>query len=289
MQAKTYYTAIFLFICSLGLASNEVSLRLNPTYYDEYTQSIYVTVELRYDGHGLFYLADQNYRLFYDSKLLTLNKSKSRSDLPRDLYSKIIFMEVLENLKAGSVNELAFDEQLGFVNFNIDLSDVNHGGIPIGSSEEWHRVAILNFKVHDKESLSEIIWSNADRTSKYATAFVEIMEWIGPNHTQQASVKDYIDARFNLIDDGIAGSIQVAPNPAIDFLNLSLTKELAEEITIVIHDAMGKKVLSTKMNRGSLLKKVDISELSPGSYNLEIFEKDLFISTYQTTFIKIRR
>ena len=79
-----------------------------------------------------------------------MKEKESRSDLPQDLYSRIQFMEVLEDLQADAVNQLAFDDQLGFVNFNIDLNNAVHGGITIVKEDDWQRVAVLNFKVKDK-------------------------------------------------------------------------------------------------------------------------------------------
>ena len=161
---KAILTLLGVILALHMMAIEDITLRLNPSFYDKSTNTVYVDVELKYNGYGHFKLADQNYRLYYDSAMLQLDEDYSRSDLPQDLYSSIQFMEVYEGLEADQVNQLNFDDHLGFINFNIDLNNDTEGGISLIQDEIWHRVAVLNFKVEDKDALSQIVWSRNDAT-----------------------------------------------------------------------------------------------------------------------------
>jgi len=270
------------------MAIEEISLRLNPSFYDEHSKTLYVDVELRYQGHGYFKLADQNYRLFYDSEFLSLQEDLSRSDLPQDLYSQLEFMETYENLQADNVNQLAFDDQLGFINFNIDLYNAVSGGIKINQEDNWQRVAVLNFKVEDKEALSQIVWSKAGATDGYATAFVEIMEWVAPNETEPALIQDMIDASFDGSEENDKFELAVAPNPTTDFIKLSFEHTLEYNHTVVVSDASGKEVKNTLAFRGADNINVSVADLAPGTYNIHVRSEDAN-KDMSTTFVKINR
>ncbi len=269
------------------LASNDISLRLNPSFYDEATETVYVDVEVRYDGRGQFRLADQNYRLFYDSDLLQLKQDFSRSDLPQDLYSQLQFMEILEGLEADAVNQLSFDDQLGFINFNIGLEDVAHGGIAIEKDDLWHRVAVLNFAVKDKDMLSEIVWSETGKTDGYATAFVEIMEWLAPNETEPATINEYVAASFHPENDEEKKNIDVYPNPSRDFIKVSFLEEFDEHLSVNIYNSLGIKVITTTAYRGANHLNIAITRLIPGSYNIEIVNPTSEMIVSRSTFVKI--
>ena len=257
----------------MSYAIEDVSVRLSPSFYDPSSGSIYVDVEIRYDGMGNFRLADQNIRLFYDADQLHLQKDYSRSDLPQDLYSNIKWYEVMENLSADHVNQLRFDDELGFINFSIDLEQDTRGGITLARDHSWQRIAVLNFKVEDASALSQIVWSTPEVTDKYATAFVEVMEWVAPNRTRKTDITNYIDALFSAEEDASSMDISVYPNPAESFITITFEKELASMALVSVMDVTGRKVLEVKKKAGATYAEFDVSSLSAGSYHVEI--KDL--------------
>ena len=267
-------------------ASEDLSLRVHPSFYDDQTQTVYVDIELQYNGSGSFRLADQNYRLYFDSQLMKLDEDYSRSDLPQDLYSPLTISEIYEDLDADQINQLNFDDQLGFINFNIDLIDVVHGGISFDQDDQWHRIAILAFKVEDKESLSQIVWSRPEVTDEYATAFVEIMEWIAPNKTETKVITDYVDASFDLSAHDHTYSVDVYPNPSSDLIKITFDNEIKERLIVNIYDAAGRLVLNEQMHKGDLDIALAISQLQEGSYNIELTSTDNRRLGH-TSFIKI--
>ena len=271
---------------AIAYGHTDITLRLQPTFYDESRHQLYVDVEVKYEGSGRFMLADQNYRLFFDSKTLRLVAEHSHSDLPQDLYGPLTFFEIADGLQAGDINQLDFDDDLGFVNFSIDLLNTQSGGLSITSKDDWQRVAVLNFTVDDPASLSQIIWSRAGRTDQYATAFVEIMEWKGPQHTEPASVNDMIDATFFHHIEGEKFDIAIAPNPATEFIKVSFDQNLTADHQISIIDPTGKTIKALQAYKGSKDAFIPIADLIPGSYILEVRHADRKANGNRSSFIK---
>lgn len=255
-------------------ASEDLSLRVHPSFYDESTQTVYVDIELQYNGYGTFHLADQNYRLYFDSELMVIDEDYSRSDLPQDLYSAITISEIYENLDADEINQLSFDDQLGFINFNIDLIDTEHGGVTLRRDDRWHRVAVLAFQVEDQESLSQIVWSRAEVTNEYATAFVEIMEWIAPNKTKATEIDDYVDMSFNPTSHGHDYSVEVYPNPSSDFIKITFDSQVDQRLLVKVYDAAGRAVINDKILKGGIDMALAISQLQEGNYKIELTSTD---------------
>lgn len=284
---KAILTLLGVILTLHMIAMEDITIRLNPSFYDESSQTVYVDVEIKYNGYGHFRLADQNYRLFYDSALLHLEEDFSRSDLPQDLYSPIHFMEIYEGLEADQVNQLNFDDHLGFINFNIDLNNNTEGGISIKKDEIWTRVAVLNFKVEDKDALSQIVWSRTNATDDYATAFVEIMEWVAPNKTTSASIEDYVDASFNVKEEEKKFAIEITPNPSSDFIKLSFDTDLTESLQVHIYDAMGKAVINSTAYRGAASLNLAIARLAAGNYTIELTTIDTDKRVSTGSFMKV--
>ena len=273
---------------SSGLARKSVDLRLTNNFYDPSSQSLFVDVEVRYTGQGDVALADQNYRIFYDSKNLQLEVADSRSDLPMDLYSHIHFLEVFEGINAGDVGELKFDAHLGFVNFSMDLLDDLNGGIRIDRSADWTRVAVLKYKVKNDVDPSDIIWSQPGRTDSYATAFVEITEWEGPNYVNPLEVNRYVDFRFNEEELEKLPSISIGPNPASHFLKLEFSQEVKNDLQVTIIDNVGRIITTHQIEKGMKEYDMDIAHLDPSSYVLEIYNPEEKQRTFAESFILMR-
>ena len=289
MQVKTTIFTLCVFISSYAFGIDDISLRLNPSFYDDQSQTIFVDVELRYQGKGQLNLADQNYRLYYDSDVMRLKEDQSRSDLPQDLYSKLQFMEVYEDLNADAVNQLAFDDHLGFVNFNIDLNSTAHAGIALRREDDWQRVAVLTFKISDRNALSQIVWSQTGTTDEYATAFVEIMEWIAPNETEPVGVNEYIDAAFNIEKELSGIDLTVSPNPTTDFIKMAFDRSLESDMNVMVFDAQGKMVKETMAYKGSEQLNLVVIEFAPGTYTVELYPVGSKKIAHTTSFVKVDR
>ncbi|MEL6123190.1 MAG: T9SS type A sorting domain-containing protein [Bacteroidota bacterium] len=266
----------------------DIRLRLTPNLYEASTNTIYVDVEMRYEGTKTFTLADQNYRLYYDTKSLSLDPSQCHSDLPYDLYSQMQFHEEIKHASADHINQLSFDDDLGFVNFSIDLINENNGGLSLSSDAGWARVAILKFDLLAEHPAS-IVWGRDKATDEYATAFVEIMEWKGPNQIVPARVQEYHDAQINppvKEDDESYLSLDASPNPAKEFVKLDLGNPLAGT-KISISDASGTIVQQTRSLPHISQMSIDLSPLNAGTYTIEVQDESTG-ERKQVTIVKVK-
>ena len=98
------------------LAGNDaIDLRLSVAKYDANASKVYVNVEVRYNEAGDLSLGSQNYRFYYDSETLDLKGEESTQRLSNN-YGKITFEESQKGLDVDYVNQLSFDDNLGFAN-----------------------------------------------------------------------------------------------------------------------------------------------------------------------------
>jgi len=281
--------ATCLFIVSIALSANsDVKLRLQPNLYDPSSNSVYVNVEIKYDGAGEFVLADQNYRIYFDASSLHFDAKYSNSDLPSDLYSDLKIHELIEDAPADKVNQLKFDKHLGFLNFSINLANEYIGGIKIKESHDWERVAVLRFQLEPNQNPADIVWSREGTTNKYATAFVKIMEWLGPNRTTLAEISEYIDTSVADNRAPQISNIDISPNPAIDFIKVSFDAQALDEVDINISNAIGQSVHQDIMVRGSNALQISLNDLTEGTYTLEALDKATG-RIFTETFIKVSK
>ncbi len=269
------------------MATEDIRLRLKPNVYDPATQSIYVDVEILYDGSGEFALADQNYRLYFDATTMSLVEHQSNSDLPSDQYSPIQFHQVIEHADAGGVNQLSFDNDLGFINFSIDLINDSKGGLTIKRKHGWERVAVLSFKLSEGDP-SQLVWGREEATDEYATAFVEIMEWKGPNWSEPADIILYEDTSVDMHDvaDGNL-AFTMSPNPSIDFIRVDFEHSIKKS-QINIYGVNGSSVYDLELLNGTQFVKIPTSDLSAGTYTLEVKDKKTGFVHIQS-FIKVKK
>ena len=274
MTLKTIVCCVALSLCvNAAHATKSVNLRLNPNFYDQASNSLYIDVDIQYSGHGKLVLADQNYRMYFDSENLHLDPSESFSDLPQDLYSDMSIKEVYEGVQVSGVDQLDFDHNLGFINFSIDLMDNLDGGIKLSREDGWQRVAVLKFEVKNSEDLSQIVWSRMGSTEDYATAFVEIMEWIAPNATEHVDIDQSENLEFQSEYNGNPDlSIKIGPNPASDFVIVDFADGAQESVILMISDITGKVIQNHIIGRGTDEIFVPIDHLMAATYKIEVID-----------------
>jgi hypothetical protein len=79
------------------------------------------------------------------------------------------------------------------------------------------------------------------------------------------------------INEILANSISVYPNPAIGVINVDLTSELSKRSSIEIYDAVGKLVV--KQNLNSEINTINITVLNTGVYTFKILNNSETIKT----------
>lgn len=271
MRMKTILLALAMLWLNVSFAEKEIEIRISPEFINQENHTLYAAVEILAADHETIVLADQNYRLYYNSAIMSLDQDDSYSDLPIDKYSQLEILESIEGA-VSSNGQLSFDANLGFINFKIDLIDDNNGGVRIANNDGWQKVAVLKFNIKNSDHNGELVWSRPQVTDHYATAFVEITEWIAPFETNALNVSEYRDGMVNLEEITAPIHIAVGPNPTADFINLEFDIALNDAVQILVTDVAGRTWVNDVIPVGTKKATVDISALNATMYMVEILD-----------------
>jgi hypothetical protein len=194
---KNLLLGIVIFCSWNTQAQNEFDIRFALDTVDCTAQTVCYEVQLRSSNATTWGLAGQNYRLYYNSALISWQTGTSL--LPSS-YQNFTLVQDAQNVDADHINgNLNFEADLGFLNYAIDLNDVGAGGIDLPSDGTWIPTTQLCFDIVDPVLLTdpstclEIVWARDGMTNEYALSFVEISEWVGPNVTTPAVGDIYDD------------------------------------------------------------------------------------------------
>ncbi len=261
-------------ICAVQVVSAQqyLDMKMEVAVVDLASHSIFVDLSVRYHSTGAVYLGDQNYRLYFDSKNLSFDKGDALLLLPRDRYSEVIILESIAHRDAAFSGHLPYDEDLGFVNLRVDLLDDSRGGYPIERDLGWLPVVRLKFDVKDLSKPCLADWSHKLVTRQYATAYVEITEWQGPNKARPFVIDEVHNLNFALWLDNPGTHISVSPNPAVDHLKIAFGSLAEKTFHIKVTNAAGSMVLKTTKDEGIGDVEFPVSHWVPAGYNIEIYD-----------------
>lgn len=277
MKMRMIITALAVFsMLHLHLsATNEVDIRFAPNTYDNSTNTLYVDIQLRTQANQLV-LAGQNYRIYYDASVLSLNDSQSKLLLPTENYSDVTFHTVKEGIDARGAGSLDFDKNLGFANFSIDLINQEFGGIILNADDEWYSIATLQFKIVNQDQEFNLVWGREDKSESYATAYVEMAEWLAPRKIKSLRINEYVDFNSEATPEDESFELlemSFGPNPSRDMVKLAFSQEVEADSEIVIRDVTGKEVSTIRLTETSNQAVINISSLPQGNYVLELRSK----------------
>ncbi len=125
-------------------------------------------------------LAGQNYRLFYNSELLSFDEQLSTSLLSVGVYTDINIVQSEENVDGSSINgPLSYEDDLGFLNFFIDLNDTQNGGEIIEANGQHFPATKLCFDIlgEDSEVCPFLDLAEENVTQEYVTVVCNISIW----------------------------------------------------------------------------------------------------------------
>ena len=175
-------------------------------------RTICYEVQLRSSNGGSWGLAGQNYRLYYDATLATFRNGSSNLS---NAYNGYAESQHVPGADASSVGGgLAFENNVGFLNYGIDLKEEGAGGITL--SNTWVPTSTLCFDINEQAMNNgecfSLVWAREARTRAYFDAYVEVSEWQGPNQTTRAVGNTYDDLSDNDGDSAcFAAACTVAP------------------------------------------------------------------------------
>ena len=258
---------------SLIYGTSVVDVRLHHNSLDKSKNALYVDIDVRVDQRDHVNLAGQNYRIYYPSDLLSLDPEASKSQLPRQQYSKLLFSNILENIEARGSGALTFDDDLGFANFAVELLNDQEGGFQLSGNDGWVTIATLKFDIVGEIEEVSMVWGRKGLSESYATAFVEIAAWEAPLQTSAVEIGQHID--YNLKIDAFtledqSYEINIGPNPSTDFITISTNKEFGSDLKVLVRDLSGKLVQREQLRKGSVSYHIDVSRLQSASYVIDI-------------------
>lgn len=272
-----YLAGAFLFMNGLALtAQNHFNIRLEANAESPASQVCY-DVQLASADAADFNLAGQNYRMYYDASKLEYDDQTSRVLLPREKYTNLTIKDNVQDIDASSAGPLAFDNHLSFLNIGNDLKDELNGGIILPASGEWVSTANICFNVRN-ESLSKeyygIFWAREELTQSYATAFVEVAEWIKPEVTVASKAAIFFDEELNTsIDDQLWDQVpSVYPNPTKDRVFIDYEGE--EELLVQVYGSTGQLVLEDRYPANASNHSIQLGNLAAGIYQVRLSSKD---------------
>lgn len=221
-------------------------------------------------------LAGQNYRMYYDASKLQYNINESSSLLPNQLYTKLVVKDNIIDIDATGSGPLPFDNHLSFLNIGNDLKDEGIGGIVLPASGDWMNTANVCFtKIENENSIEltkdySIYWARPELTESYATAYVQVAEWIEPDVTKPAKAANYIDQELSTsIEENFGNqSLKVYPSPARDriFINSNTTKKLS----IQLFTMTGQLVVEDTYPPNQHQHAISVKHLAAGVYQLRL-------------------
>ena len=272
---KTFSTYLLTTLASIlftvsSLSASELEVRFDKAQYDEAKQELYINVQLRNTSQADITLAGQNYRFYYDSEILSLDTEASASALPGLKYTELSIEGHKSGIQADKVNQVTFDDNLGFVNFSIDLHDLKNGGISL-TTDAWTTVARLKFDVKKEDAGYDLVWGREGATDLYATAFVELQEWKSSTSLEKVDIVFYGDLSSQESAKEIAEfQAAIGPNPTSDFVNITLKQTLDTDATVIIRDITGKQLKKETITRGDVSTQLDLTDVAPTTYLLEL-------------------
>jgi len=252
-------------------ANNAIDIRFSTPIIDQNTQTAYVNVQLKSSDDALV-LAGQNYRIFYNTDVLSLNEELSDTKLPQGKYTDIIFTNTVENVKASGIGALDFDDNMGFSNFSIDLLDQVDGGVTIDAGDVWTTVATLNFTITDDIDDMQLVWGRESRSEEYATAFVEMAEWVSPRKIVSLDVNEYHDLDFTYegAEELDIMTFEFGPNPTSEFVNISFGQALTSNAELRFINMKGQVSKRVDLDAGSTSTQVFMTDVPAGNYVIEV-------------------
>ena len=254
------------------VAQNHYNIRLQSIEQNNPNKDCYHVQLAAADATDLN-LAGQNYRLYYDASKLSYADSKSL--LPATKYDNFRARAFVGQESAQGMGYLPFEENLGLLSMDLDLDDVKRGGIMLDAFGTWQNTCQVCFdKIAPKTEIDELgslVWARSELTASYATAYVEVAEWISEKTTIPALADQYQDMAFSTTatsSEQWEDHPRLYPNPVKDRLTIEQRAEALTQVEVwSIH---GQQVLQQAIPAGDGQYVLDMGQLAAGMYQIRL-------------------
>lgn len=163
------FASIFTLI-SLSAQVN-IGTELNRT--SETDNSLCVSIDLHNTKEVAMRIEGQNVRVYYDSDKLAFDKVFMDGMMTSTAYEYELVMNK-SGLSKDEVDQLSFDNHMGFLNFAITARDEVENRSIIESQLSFHAQTVCFTKKVDEISSSDIVLARKGVTDGYSKAFVVV-------------------------------------------------------------------------------------------------------------------
>jgi len=127
--------------------------------------------------------------------------------------------------------------------------------VTLTEGSDWVSVATLKFDIIKAGAAYDVVWGREGMSDLYATAFVEVARWVSPIKLDIVNISYYGDLSAEKASEELsaAPTVAVGPNPTSDYVT--------------------KEVKNSRLSAGAVSTKVDLSDLTPATYFVEVVER----------------
>ena len=157
---------------------------------------------------------------------------------------------------------LPFEDHMGFINMSVQLDDSQQGGVDI--TTEWTTVHTATFKIIDDSRTAHIVWANEAKTAEFATAFVEVAEWVNADEIIAKRAFDLVNFQEDInrvVEEEVTFEVTIGPNPTSNVANIYQDMDGA---LLSVINMSGSVVIERTLEQGTTA--VNVDALSSGSY-----------------------
>ena len=254
---KNLITLILIGLMSGFAFGHDVELRFTENRVEG--DLLFIDIDIKATDYD-FNLASHSIRAYYDHAALELVDISSQ--LPEAKYSNPAIEQMFTDGHNIELGALPFEDHMGFINMSVQLDDSDHGGVDI--TTEWTTVHTATFKIIDNNRKAHIVWANEARTSDFATAFVEVAEWINADEIIAKRAFDLVNFEEDIntaIVEEVAFEVTIGPNPTSNVANIYQDVDGA---LLSVINMNGSVVIEQSLEQGSTT--VNVEGLSSGSY-----------------------
>ena len=254
---KSIVTLILVILVSGSIFGHDVELRFTENRVEG--DLLFIDIDIKATNYN-FNLADHSIRAYYDHAALELIEISSQ--LPEAKYGNPAIEQMFTDGHDIQLGALPFEDHMGFINMSVQLDDSQQGGVDI--TTEWTTVHTATFKIIDDSRTAHIVWANEAKTAEFATAFVEVAEWVNADEIIAKRAFDLVNFQEDInrvVEEEVTFEVTIGPNPTSNVANIYQDMDGA---LLSVINMSGSVVIERTLEQGTTA--VNVDALSSGSY-----------------------
>ena len=266
-----YILLLLVLIHQTVIAQNSYDIRLKYESQDDSETACYIA-QLRSAAGQTYHLGGQNYRLYYDADNLAFQAATSQSLLSPIDYSPLVLHQNLVETGISNVDGFPNNSNIGFLNFSIDLTNIENGGTYLHAIGNWVNTAEICCDKNDGSAMGiGLGWARPALSTAAATAFVEVSEWVESCVMVPAIVNEYFDGDLLndvQIEQHPNKQVNIYPNPF--FEELLIETNIKGRCTLRLWSSAGLLVFKEERIISEEIIRIQALDLTAGIYYFQL-------------------